>query len=261
MKAYVYGILDMSTIDYPQKPAMVIFMAGCQFRCPMCHNWRMIEATPDREVELSRVFERIEKASSFIEAVKVSGGEPTLYPDVLMEIANFCKKKGLYFGFDTNGFLPENVKKLVNKTDLVSIDVKAPFNNPELYSKIAGVGGGEKIIENLVKTIKIVFESDSYADLRTVVIPTLNAEEIHFENIGNVLRTLGYPSKAEKKEASYTLQQFEPANAFNNEFKKISTPKVELLLKLAKKVNIPRVYIRHKNIGFMKPIEEIQINQ
>nr|MDO8081479.1 anaerobic ribonucleoside-triphosphate reductase activating protein [Candidatus Freyarchaeota archaeon] len=258
MKAYVYGILDLSTIDYPQKPAMVIFVAGCQFQCPMCHNWRMIEVNPDQEVELSRVFERIEKASSFIEAVKVSGGEPTLYPDILIEIANFCRKKKLSFGFDTNGFFPENVKEVVNNTDLVSIDVKAPFNDPELYSKLAGINDGEKIIENLILTIKIVFESHSYADLRTAVIPTLNAEERYYENIGDVLRNLGYIPKAENKEASYTLQQFEPTNAFSDELKIIKSPSVELLLRLAKKVNIPRVYLRHKNVGFMKPLEEIQ---
>lgn len=259
MKAYIYGILEMSTIDYPWKPAMVIFVAGCQFKCPMCHNWRMIEANPDLEVELSRIFERIEKASSFIEAVKVSGGEPALYPDALMEIANFCKKKRLSFGFDTNGFFPENVKKVVNSVDLVSIDVKAPFNNPELYSKLAGVKDGEKIIENLTRTIKIVFEHHSYADLRTTVIPTLNTEGTYYENIGSVLMNLGYSFKAEKKEASYTLQQFEPANSFSDEMKKIKSPTVELLLKMAERVNIPRVYIRHKNIGFMKPIEEIHI--
>jgi pyruvate formate lyase activating enzyme len=218
----------------------------------------MIEVKPDQGVELSRVFERIEKASSFVEAVKVSGGEPTLYPDVLMEIANFCEKKRLSFGFDTNGGLPENVKKVVNAADLVSVDVKAPFNNPELYSKLTGMKDGEKIIENLTHTLKIVFESRSYVDLRTTVIPTLNTEETHYENIGNVLRNLGYVPKAEKSEASYTLQQFEPANSFSDELKKIKSPTVELLLKIAKRVNIPRVHIRHKNIGFMKPIEEIQ---
>ncbi len=259
MKAYVYGVLDLSTIDYPQKPAMVIFVAGCPFRCPMCHNWKMLETSPDQEVELSRIFERIENASSLIDAVKVSGGEPTLYPDVLLEIANFCKKKNLSFGFDTNGFLPENAKQLVNKADLISIDIKAPFNNPDLYSKLCGISNGEKIIKNLSLTIKTVLESNSYADLRTTVIPTLNTEEIYYENIGNVLRDLGYISKAEKEEASYTLQQFEPAGAFSDELKKIKSTSVELLIRLAKKVNIPRVYLRHKSIGFMKPIEEIQV--
>jgi pyruvate formate lyase activating enzyme len=218
----------------------------------------MLEAKPEQEVELSRVFERIEKASSFIEAVKVSGGEPTLYPDTLIEIANFCKKKKLSFGFDTNGSFPENVEKVVDLADLVSVDIKAPFNNPELYSKLVGVKDGEKIIEKLKRTIKIVFESNAYADLRTTVIPTLNAEEMHYENIGNVLRIMGYISKAERKKASYTLQQFEPANSFSDEMKKIKSPTIELLIKMAKKVNIPQVYIRHKNIGFMKPIEEIQ---
>ncbi|MFB0560880.1 MAG: anaerobic ribonucleoside-triphosphate reductase activating protein [Candidatus Lokiarchaeia archaeon] len=259
MKAYVYEILDMSTIDYPQKPAMVIFMAGCPFRCPMCHNWKMLEANPDQEVELSRVFERIENASPLIDAVKVSGGEPTLYPDVLLEIANFCEKKNLSFGFDTNGFFPENVKQLLNKADLISIDIKAPFNEPELHSKLCGVNDGEKIIENLLLTIKTVFESHSYADLRTTVIPRLNTEEIYYENIGTVLRDLGYISKAEKEEASYTLQQFEPARAFSDAFKKIESTSVELLVRLAKKVNIPRVYVRHKNVGFMTPLEEIQL--
>ncbi len=259
MKAYVYGILDMSTIDYPQKPAMVIFMAGCPFRCPMCHNWGMLEVNPDQEVELSRIFERIENASSLVDAVKVSGGEPTLYPDVLIEIANFCKKKNLSFGFDTNGFFPENVEQLVNKTDLISMDVKAPFNDPELHGKLCGKNNGEKIIENLLLTIKTVFESNSYADLRTTVIPTLNTEETYYENIGNVLRNLGYISKAEKEETSYTLQQFEPARAFSDDLKKIKSTSVELLIRLAKKVNLPRIYIRHKNIGYMTPLEEIQL--
>nr|MDO8075917.1 anaerobic ribonucleoside-triphosphate reductase activating protein [Candidatus Freyarchaeota archaeon] len=259
MKAPVYGILDLSTIDYLQKPAMVIFMAGCPFRCPMCHNWKMLEVNQENEVDLSRVFQRIENASLLIEAVKVSGGEPTLYPDVLTEIADFCKERNLSFGFDTNGFFPENVKKLVDRADLVSIDIKAPLDDPELYGRLAGIGNGEKIIENLSSTIKTVLESSSYADLRTTVIPTVNAEEEHFESIGDALKSLGYIPKAEKLEASYTLQQFEPLNAFSDEFKRINSPSVELLLTLAKKVNVPRVYIRHKGVGFMKPLEEIQV--
>lgn len=259
MKAYIYGILDISTIDYPQKPAMVIFVAGCPFRCPMCHNWRMLEVKPDQEVELSRVFERIEKARSFVEAVKVSGGEPTLYPDILLEIANFCKRKNLSFGFDTNGFFPENIKKLVNSADLVSIDIKAPFNDAALYSRLVGLDDGEKVIENLMATLETVFGSSSYADLRTTVIPSLNDEEEYFENIGEVLRGLGYISKAEKKKASYTLQEFEPANAFSHELKKIRPPSLDLLVKLAKSARIPQVYIRHRKVGFMKPLEEIRL--
>ncbi|MEX2724588.1 MAG: anaerobic ribonucleoside-triphosphate reductase activating protein [Candidatus Freyarchaeota archaeon] len=259
MKAYVYGILDISTIDYPQKPAMVIFVAGCSFRCPMCHNWRMLDVTPNQEVELSKVLARIEKASPLVEAVKVSGGEPTLYPEVLLEIANFCERKNLSFGFDTNGFFPENIKKLVNSADLISIDIKAPFNDPALYSKLVGFHDGEKVIENLMATLETVFGSGSYADLRTTVIPSLNDEEAYFKNIGEVLRGLGYISKAEKKKASYTLQEFEPANAFSHELKKIKPPSLDLLVKLAKSARIPQVYIRHKKVGFMKPLEEIKI--
>ncbi|MGQ9721479.1 MAG: anaerobic ribonucleoside-triphosphate reductase activating protein [Candidatus Jordarchaeum sp.] len=259
MKVYVYGILDFSTIDYPHKPAMVIFMAGCPFRCPMCHNWKMLEVGPDQEVELSRIFERIEKASSLIEAVKVSGGEPTLYPDVLKEIADFCKKKKLSFGFDTNGFFPESVKELVNQTDLISIDIKGPFNDPKLQGKLCGVNNGEKIIQSLLLTLETVFENNSYADLRTTVIPGLNSEEVCYEHIGNVLRDIGYLPKAEKGKASYTLQQFLPARAYSKELRKIKSSSLELLIRLGKKVNVPRVYLRHRNIGFMVPLEEPHI--
>ncbi|MHA1608213.1 MAG: radical SAM protein [Candidatus Freyarchaeota archaeon] len=257
MKVLVSGVVELSLVDYPRNPALVIFVPGCPFRCPMCHNWRMLEVKPEHEKAFDELLSKLKRAIDAVEAVKVSGGEPTLYPDFLRGLSDFCKENSLLFGFDTNGYFPEVVGNLLGHVDLVSVDVKAAFNDPDLYSKVIGVNAGAEAIKRLKKTLTHLFSSSVYADLRTTFIPTVNDKPEHMRNIGETLLKLGYGEKAERGEASYTLQEFEPNLAWKDEMKRLRRPTLEEMVEAGKATGIPNVYIRKQDVGFMAPLESL----
>lgn len=258
MKVLVAGVVELSFVDYPGRPALVVFVPGCSFRCPMCQNWSILEARPEHEKTFDAFTSRIRGALDFVEAVKVSGGEPTLYPEFLLKLSEFCKRRGLLFGFDTNGYFPDVVRSLIGHTDLVSVDVKAAFNDPNLYSRIIGVEKGADAISRLKETLRTLLLSNAYVDIRTTLIPTVNDEEGHMRNIGETLRELGYVEKALRGEASYTLQEFEPSLARSEEMRKMRRPTLEEMVAAGEALGLPNVYIRKRDVGFMVRLEELK---
>ena len=90
MKVLVSGIVDLSTIDYPKKASAVIFLHGCNMRCPYCHNLKfMLEHK--REMTVEEIFNDIDFL--FADAIVISGGEPTLQKDAVIEIARYAKER------------------------------------------------------------------------------------------------------------------------------------------------------------------------
>lgn len=253
------GVVELSFVDYPGRPALVVFVPGCSFKCPMCQNWPILEARPEHEKTFDAFVSSIKGALDIVDAVKMSGGEPTLYPEFLLKLSEFCKRRGLLFGFDTNGYFPDVVKSLVGHTNLVSVDVKAAFNDPDLYSRIIGVEKGAEAINRLKETLRTLFLSDAYVDVRTTLIPTVNDSEEHMRNIGETLRKLGYVEKALKGQASYTLQEFEPSLARSDEMRKMRRPTLEEMIKAGEAVGLPNVYIRKRDVGFMVRLEELKM--
>jgi len=258
MKIMVAGIVELSLMDYPSSPALVIFVPGCPFRCPMCQNWSILEAKPEHEKELDEFLSKVRVALDTVDAVKVSGGEPTLYPEFLLRLSEFCRDHGLLFGFDTNGYFPDVVKALLGRVNLVSVDVKAAFNDPVLYSRIIGIDKGMEAINRLKETLRMLFLSNVYVDVRTTLIPTVNDGEGCMKNIGESLTRLGYVDKALKGEASYTLQELEPSLAWKEEVKRLRRPTLEEMMKAGESVGLPRVYIRKADVGFMIGLEELK---
>ncbi|MBS7248955.1 MAG: radical SAM protein [Candidatus Jordarchaeales archaeon] len=258
MRIMVAGVAELSFMDYPGSPALVIFVPGCPFQCPMCQNWRILEAKPEHEKEFDEFLSKIRVALGAVDAVKVSGGEPTLYPEFLLKLSEFCRDHGLLFGFDTNGYFPDVVKRLLGQVDLVSVDVKAAFNDPALYSRVIGVEMGEEAISRLRETLKALFSGNVYVDVRTTLIPTVNDKEEHMKNIGENLARLGYVGKALKEEASYTLQELEPNLAWKDEVRRMRRPTLEEMVKAGESVGLPRVYIRKANVGFMVRLDDLK---
>ncbi|MBS7287279.1 MAG: radical SAM protein [Candidatus Freyarchaeota archaeon] len=258
MKVLVAGVVELSFMDYLGSPALVVFVPGCPFRCPMCQNSSILEVKSEHEKELDEFLSRIKAALGTVDAVKVSGGEPTLYPEFMLELSEFCRKHGLLFGFDTNGYFPDVVRNLLENVNLVSIDVKAAFNDTDLYSRIIGVDRGVEAISRLEETLRALFSSNVYVDVRTTIIPTINDREEHMRDIGETLTELGYVDKALRGEASYTLQEFEPNLAWKEEMKKMRGPTLEEMVRAGEAVGLPRVYIRKKDVGFMVGLEDLR---
>ena len=136
----IKGLLDSSFVDWKGRLCAVFFLGGCNFRCPFCHN-RDLVLNPDAmpSMQVACAIARLERLRPWIEAVCVTGGEPTASPG-LQGLLKTLKDADFKVKLDTNGYLPEILEKILDAglTDHVSMDVKTAIEDSR-YSKCAGV--------------------------------------------------------------------------------------------------------------------------
>jgi len=177
-----------STKDVPGKWCLILFLAGCNFRCLHCYNWRVVLDIAGN-IPIERVLEEIEK-SPFLECIVISGGEPTIHePEELIELINTIKKINpeLKIRIDTNGSNPDVIEKLKPYVDGFAVDIKSPLENPEKWKFTTGVDIDPKVI---VRTITLV-DGMPLTLFRTVRYPWLSEEDI--EKIKNFTSKLKSP--------------------------------------------------------------------
>jgi pyruvate formate lyase activating enzyme len=185
------GFQPCSLLDFPGKIAAIVFMQGCPFACGYCHNPELI---PMKEGSLSEdnVLHMLTERRTFLDGVVITGGEPTVQPD-LPEFIEKLRKLGLEVKLDTNGVHPCVVEGLIKK-DLVNffaMDIKNPF---EKYENIVG-NIPQKVKENCEQTMRIIARSGVPYELRTTTDPVLHTQE----DILSIVRLL-------PAEARYALQ-------------------------------------------------------
>ncbi len=117
------GLLKTSLIDYPNKVASVLYVPGCNLRCPFCHNWRIVVDPKPPFLQDNNALNILESRKKYIDAVVVTGGEPTLYKD-LPEFLIRLKEKGFQIKLDTNGFFPEILQECLPLVDYVAMYIK-----------------------------------------------------------------------------------------------------------------------------------------
>lgn len=240
MKLNLGGITQISTIDWYGKVAMVIYLRKCNFKCKYCQNYALLEG--DNLVDIEIVEKEIEKTRDFIDAVVYSGGEPSLQLPQLERVSDEARQLGLKVAIETNGSMPENIKKLClgKKIDAIFLDIKAPLSNAELYREITGVASAETI-ERIKRTIEICRNSKVEFEVRTTVFKGLNADK---EQIVEIARSiLGCNC--------YAIQQGRPELAWSEEIQRSSPPSREELIELARaaKQYLKEVRIRTKEKG------------
>ena len=130
----IHGFQKLTLLDYPGKVACTLFSGGCNFRCPFCQNGNLVQH-PEWEpvIPEEEIFAVLEKRRGVLDGVCVTGGEPTLDPD-LERFVTKIKELGYLVKLDTNGYRPEILKKLVEekKIDYVAMDIK---NAPSRYGE------------------------------------------------------------------------------------------------------------------------------
>lgn len=109
----ISGLLKTTLLDYPQHVAATIFLGGCNFRCPFCHNSDLLEGT-DGLFSKEEVLTFLKKRAGILEGVCITGGEPTLHRD-LEPFIREIRSLGLLVKLDTNGYRPDVLKDLCNK--------------------------------------------------------------------------------------------------------------------------------------------------
>ena len=159
----IAGWQKISLVDYPGKVSTVLFTSGCNWKCFYCHNYKMV--TDKRNlVDESGIKNYIWERKLKLDAVVVSGGEPTLQSD-LINFLVWLRTVGLKIKLDTNGSNPEVIKNILHKklVDYVAMDIKSGYKN---YSEIVGA----KIdFNDIKKSIGLIMESEIDYEFRTTV--------------------------------------------------------------------------------------------
>ena len=134
------GFLPFTLSDYPGRPASMVFVQGCNYRCPYCHNPSLLAEGPGTLAE-EDILGRLRRRTKVMPAVVVSGGEPTLQDD-LPDFCHRLRTLGLRVKLDTNGSRPVLLETLLagRLVDYVAMDVKAPWRG---YGWIGGQADGE----------------------------------------------------------------------------------------------------------------------
>ncbi|MCX5782015.1 MAG: anaerobic ribonucleoside-triphosphate reductase activating protein [Elusimicrobia bacterium] len=167
------GFQKFSLIDYPGKIAAVIFTQGCNFRCPYCHNPELVLPELFEEgPSVDEILKFLEFRKGKLEAVVITGGEPTLQND-LSGIIKRINELGYSVKLDTNGTNPDVLKSLIDQKliDYIAMDIKAPF---EKYDELAGIKSDLKKIK---ESIRLIMISGIDYEFRTTVVKYLLTEK------------------------------------------------------------------------------------
>lgn len=197
------GIIPLSLVDYPQKPAITIFTSGCNLRCPFCHNSELI--TGEGKISESKVFELLHKRVGEVEAVCISGGEPTIHDD-LEDWIREIRALGYSVKLDTNGARPKAVATLLadDLLDYVAVDIKS---SPSRYGNATGGRLEFAVVAEVIDCLK---ESGIAYELRTTAVPSL----VELEDIKAIAQEIGLVQ-------CFALQQFRPGKTLDPAFGKI----------------------------------------
>lgn len=149
----IAGIQKLSLIDYPGKLSCVVFTQGCNFRCPYCHNPRLVYPQDFEPcLDIDDIFSFLKARRGKLDAVVVSGGEPTLQRNLVHFVLN-CKKLDFLVKLDTNGSNPGVLEFMFRKklVDYVAMDIKAPFDK---YHTVCGCAVDISMIKRSMQIIE-----------------------------------------------------------------------------------------------------------
>ena len=213
---YVGGTV-ISSVEFHGNMSLVIFMSKCPLACRYCHNAELLEDNTEKSFE--EVKEEIDSSADFLDAIVVSGGEPLVQTDAVIEIFKYVREIGLKTKLDTSGIYPENLKRILDLglVDYVSLDVKTTFSK---YRKITGANVGFQV----KKSMDYINDAGVHLEIRTTYVPTLHTKK----DIINLVDEI----KAEV----YTIQQFRNKNVLDPALEKVEVPNPHDLAKLAKEI-------------------------
>lgn len=177
------GFQKMTVQDYPEKIACIIFTHGCNFKCPFCHNARLVVEKPDF-VSQDEIFAYLNKRKGVLDGVCISGGEPLIHGEAVFELMRKIKSLGFLIKLDTNGYLPNELKYATDNglVDYVAMDIK---NSLGKYALTAGLPSADT--ESIKKSIGIIMSSGIDYEFRTTVTRELHTPD-DLAQIGELIR-------------------------------------------------------------------------
>ncbi len=196
------GLQKSSLIDYPGKISCVLFLSGCNFACPYCHNPDLVRRRRTANISENSIYDFLESRREFLDGVVISGGEPTIQKD-LIQLCRKIKQMGYPVKIDTNGSRPWVVQTLIDKAlvDYIAMDIKT---DSARYSSLMQKECGP---ENIIASLRIIMKSKIDYEFRTTCIkPFIDADTI--ESISRLI------SGAKL----YALQKFQNTGVLQPEF-------------------------------------------
>ena len=213
---YVGGSV-ISSVEFHGNMSLVLFMSKCPLACRYCHNVELLEDNTEKSFE--EITQEIDSSADFLDAIVISGGEPLVQTDAVIEILKYVRQIGLKTKLDTSGIYPDRLKKILDLDllDYVSLDVKTTFSK---YRKITGANIGFQV----KKSMELINEAGVHLEIRTTYVPTLHTKK----DIMNLVDEI----EAE----IYTIQQFRNKNVLDPALEKVEVPNPHDLADLAREI-------------------------
>ncbi len=190
----ICGIEGVSVIDYPGRIASVLFLGGCNFRCPFCQNSELVlhpEWQPNHDP--GDILDVIERRKGLVDGVVVTGGEPLIHKDALLALLSRLREAGLAVKLDTNGYEVETLRDVVSTglVDFVAMDIKTSLG------KYEAAAGKRLDVERIRDAIDTIVDTGVGHEFRTTCVPGL----VETDDVQSIASLLG-PGE------DYVLQQF-----------------------------------------------------
>ena len=218
-------------IDYPGEICAIVFTQGCNFRCPYCHNPELVN--PEMYAEClteETIFSFLAKRKGKIDAVAITGGEPTTQHD-LVDFVKRVRKTGYSIKVDTNGSHPEVIEQLISMKllDYIAMDIKSPAD------KFKNLTKSDISYQKITQTIELIMKSGVHYEFRTTVLKKL-LDENDIVNIAHSIRNARL----------YVLQQFVPSKVLDRGLMQYESYSREELESLRKKItkSVSNILIR-----------------
>lgn len=180
----ISGLQKLTLLDFPSHIACTIFTNTCNFRCPFCHNASLV-VHPFKEpfIPESELFSFLKKRVGILEGVCITGGEPTLQPD-LISFIDRVKELGYLVKLDTNGYRPDVLQELITtkRVDYIAMDIK---NSKEKYAMTIGLDTFS--LNNIEKSVELLLKNDIAYEFRTTVVQEYHSLD-DFNSIGQWIK-------------------------------------------------------------------------
>ena len=179
----ICGIQKVTLLDFPGHVACTIFLGGCNFNCPYCHNSSLIRNNlADEILTKEELYEYLTRRKGLLDGVAITGGEPLLHNEIVYLIKSI-KNLGYKVKLDTNGSFPEKLKQVIDEklVDYVAMDIK---NTLEKYPLTIGCNTD---ISKVTESINILINSDIEYEFRTTVVKDYHTID-DFHKIGEMIK-------------------------------------------------------------------------
>lgn len=194
------GITKFTTIDFPNKLATVLFLQGCPYRCPYCHNAHLQPVYTENDISWQDVIDFLISRKDRLDGVVFSGGEP-LMQSTIKDAIKEVKSLGYSIALHTAGHNPALLNEIMDDIDWIGIDIKTTFDNYDAITSFPNSG------ENAKQCLQSIIAKNKPFEARTTLDPTVIPDKQTLLNITKTIKDMGVKS--------YVLQEYRPIGRAN----------------------------------------------